>query len=403
VGEWTVTAIDETTATPTPAPDPSGSGSGARLLRAAGIASLGAGAIQATAAVEHSHYRAAVIAFVITAAAQLAWGGWALFRAHRVVGLVGAVVNGAAVGGWLLAKVDGIGFVNGLQAPESPGFADSVAAAFGAFAAVAATISLDRALRVAPQVGRWLTRAAAIGTVALVVPGMVVTARQTYTVPVAHDHSADASGTIPPIPYTGKLPVDLSGVPGVSAKDVADAEALVTQVILTLPKFADIPTDQAMGYHSIGDAGTGYEHFVNWNLIDDGRVLDPNYPESLVFQVNFATRAKTLVAAMFMANPGTSLADVPPLGGALVQWHVHDDLCFAGKTNAWKVAGLTLADGTCPSGTFKLGGTAGQVPMVHVWIIPQPCGPFAALEGIGAGEIAPGQVRLCDHVHGSTG
>jgi hypothetical protein len=372
------------------------------LLRAAAIAALGAGAIQATAAVEYSHYRAAVIAFVVTAAAQLAWGGWALLRAGRLVGLVGVVVNGAAVAGWLLAKVDGIGFVAGLQTPESPGFADSVAAAFGAFAAVAAVVSLDRALRVAPQVGRWLTRAAAVGIVALVVPGMVVTAQRTYTVPVAHDHSADG-GVTPPVPYTGKLPVDLSGVPGVSAKDVADAEALVTQVILTLPKFADIPTDQALGYHSIGDAATGYEHFINWDYIDDGRVLDPNYPESLVFQVDLATRAKKLVAAMFMANPGTSLADVPPLGGALVQWHVHDDLCFAGKTNSWKVAGLTRADGTCPPGTFKLGGTAGEVPMVHVWIVPQPCGPFAALEGIGAGEIAPGQVRLCDHVHGSTG
>jgi hypothetical protein len=196
------------------------------------------------------------------------------------------------------------------------------------------------------------------------------------------------------------LPVDLSGVPGVSAKDVADAEALVTQVILTLPKFADIPTDQAMGYTSIGDAGTGYEHFIKWDLVG-GPVLDPNYPQSLVFQVDFATRSKKLVAAMFMAKPGTSLDAVPPLGGALVQWHVHDDLCFAGKTNAWRVAGLTLADGTCPPGTFKLGGTAGEVPMVHVWIVPQPCGPFAALEGIGAGEIAPGQVRLCDHVHGS--
>jgi hypothetical protein len=41
------------------------------------------------------------------------------------------------------------------------------------------------------------------------------------------------------------------------------------------------------------------------------------------------------------------------------------------------------------------------VPMIHVWIVPNPCGPFAALEGIGGGQIKAGQTRLCDHVHGS--
>jgi hypothetical protein len=398
VGEWTVTASDETTVTPEREPGPSPR---AQVLKAAAIASLGAGAIHATAAGSHSEHRAAVVAFVVTATAQLAWGSWALLRSGRLVGLVGVGVNAAAVGGWLLAKANGISFVAGLDTKEPPGFADSVAAAFAAIAVLGAFVSLDRQLKIRPGVGRGLSGVAALATLALVVPGMVLAANHTHTDAAAHDHSA-GSTTTPPVPYTGKLPVDLSGVPGVSPKDVADAEALVTKVILTLPKFADIPTDQTMGYHSIGDASTGFEHFIDWDLISDGRVLDPDYPESLVFQVDPATRAKTLVAAMFMANPGTSLETVPPLGGALVQWHVHDNLCFAGQSTAWKVAGVTRADGTCPAGTFKLGGTAGQVPMVHVWIVPEACGPFAALEGLGAGQIAPGEERLCDHVHGTT-
>jgi hypothetical protein len=37
--------------------------------------------------------------------------------------------------------------------------------------------------------------------------------------------------------------------------------------------------------------------------------------------------------------------------------------------------------------------------MLHVWLTPQACGPFAALEGIGAGQIKTGEERLCDHVH----
>ena len=43
-------------------------------------------------------------------------------------------------------------------------------------------------------------------------------------------------------------------------------------------------------------------------------------------------------------------------------------------------------------GTSKLGDT----PMLHVWTIPNPCGPFAALEGIGAGQVPVGQTRNCD-------
>jgi len=60
------------------------------------------------------------------------------------------------------------------------------------------------------------------------------------------------------------------------------------------------------------------------------------------------------------------------------------------------VSSLTSVDAQCPPGTEK----AGNTPMLHVWIVPNPCGPFAALEGIGAGQVAPGQTRLCDTAHG---
>ena len=39
--------------------------------------------------------------------------------------------------------------------------------------------------------------------------------------------------------------------------------------------------------------------------------------------------------------------------------------------------------------------------MIHVWIEPNVCGPFAALEGVAGGTIASGEERLCDHVHGA--
>ena len=70
--------------------------------------------------------------------------------------------------------------------------------------------------------------------------------------------------------------------------------------------------------------------------MQDNAILDPDRPESLVFDTTVAT--KKLVAAMYMGTPGMTLADVPDIGGTLTQWHIHDNLCF---TAAGKVAGLT--------------------------------------------------------------
>jgi hypothetical protein len=383
-----VTATDAKTATPPPGK----AGGAPAVLIAAAISSLGAGAINAGAALGHAGHRAAVIALAIVAAAQIGWGVMALIRPGRLVSLAGVAVNGVALGGWLLAITNGISFVAGLDTKASPRFPDSVAAGLATVALTGALVALDRHLRL-----RSFGKPVVLGLVVLVaglgIPAVALAARQSPA-----GSQPQASATNPPVPYTGKLPVDLSGVPGVSAQDVADAEALVTATILKLPQFADITKDVALGYRSIGDGLSGWEHFINWAYVDDGRVLDPDYPESIVFKVDLSTGQKTLAAAMFMANPGTTLETVPKIGGALVQWHVHDNLCFRGQPNAWKVAGLTLADGTCRPGTFKL---PGGVPMVHVWIIGTPCGPFAALEGIGAGEIEAGQQRLCDTAHGT--
>jgi len=351
----------------------------------AAMASLGAGAIHATAAGTHSAHRAAVVAFVLTATAQLGWGAWALARAGRRVGLVGAAINSAALGGWLLAKTGGISFVAGLDTKETVGFPDALAATLALVAVAGALASLAAP---ASQAHPVLIGVAGLAMVALVVPGMVAT--------VSHSHAHRQT-----VPYTATLPVDLGGVPGVSDEEVAEAEALVTASLEKLPRYADIATILDLGYRTIGDAENGFEHFMKWDLISDGRVLDPEYPESLVFKIDEATGKKTLSAAMFMANPGDTLDTVPDLGGALVQWHIHNDLCFEGEPNAWRVAEVVEPGKDCWPGTFRLSQIS--VPMLHVWIIPHECGPFAALEGDGAGQIRPGEERLCDHSHGAPG
>ncbi len=123
----------------------------------------------------------------------------------------------------------------------------------------------------------------------------------------------------------------------------------------------------------------------------DDKLLDPDFPESLVYDTTVTP--KKLVAAMFMMDAGDTLADVPELGGALTQWHVHDNLCFNAEG---KVRGITDGDGNCGGGLVK----GQETPMIHVWTESHPCGPFAALEGIAGGTIAEGETRLCDSAHG---
>jgi hypothetical protein len=150
---------------------------------------------------------------------------------------------------------------------------------------------------------------------------------------------------------------------------------------------------EAAGFRSIGDGFTGVEHFVNSEFMSDEFFLDPDHPESLVYDTKSGGRR--LVAAMYMADKGTPLADVPNLGGKLMQWHTHENLCYNAEG---KVRGITDAAGNCPTGLLKPVPT----PMIHVWIEPHKCGPFAALEGIGGGRIPDGETVNCDHVHGST-
>ena len=100
---------------------------------------------------------------------------------------------------------------------------------------------------------------------------------------------------------------------------------------------------------------------------------------------------------MYMLPDTVALEDVPDIGGALMQWHIHDNLCFTSDPEAPTVAGVISSGGECspPLQKFR------PAPMIHVWITPHRCGPFAALEGVGAGQIEEGEERLCDHAHGA--
>jgi hypothetical protein len=358
------------------------------LLAVGGVASAGAGAVHAAAIGAHAEHRAAVLVFAGLALLQLGWGATVLVRSSRLVALAVAVVNLGAVGGWALAKTFGLAFVPGLDQVEPIQLADALAAALAAAAGLSAIGWVAQSYRGrAPDLTPVRLSVALVVTALLASTGMVAAG--------SHQHAHAAAGHVHPTahPYDPALPIDLSGFPGVSPQEQARAENLIALTLARLPQFADPAVAEAGGFRSIHDGLTGHEHFINPAYVADTDILDPDHPESLVYDTTSGHRK--LVSAMFMLPIGSTLDNVPDLGGPLTQWHIHDNLCF---TTSGRVVGLTDAQGACPAPLVK--GPA--VPMIHVWITKNPCGPFAALEGIGAGSIKAGETRLCDHVHGAS-
>lgn len=381
----------------------------APALAVAALASSGAGAIHAAAIGAHSDHHQAVLTFTVVAAAQIGFGVVALMHPRRLFAFALAAANVAFFAAWLLAKTNGISFIDGLEQVEPVQLADGIAAALATIAVLAAVVALVSGLRSIHVWHSTLAMSAAL-TALVAVPGMVAAGSHTHAAGSAASHThgtvaatagaADptaghthASSAIASKPYDPTKPIDLGGVPGVTPEQQARAENLIAITLIRLPQFSDPAKAVAAGFRSIGDAVTGDEHYINLDYFHDGRVLDPDHPESLVYEPDGAG-GKKLVAAMFMLETGQTLADVPDVGGKLTQWHIHNNLCF---TTSAIVAGITAPGGSCPAPLVK----GPDTPMIHVWIRPHPCGPFAALEGIGGGQIADGQSRLCDHAHGA--
>jgi hypothetical protein len=191
--------------------------------------------------------------------------------------------------------------------------------------------------------------------------------------------------------------INLGGVPGVTPAEQKSAEALLRETLQVLPHWASTETAAKEGFHPIGDALTGDEHWIHWDWIEDNTWLNPHKPEALVYHVDRATGKRTIEAVMFILPKRFNFNNLPDIGGKLVQFHIHDNLCFTNTMPAPQVAGISFG-GSCTPPLVKFHPNV----MMHVWIRPNPCGPFAALEGIGAGQVKPGETRACDQMHGSS-
>lgn len=143
------------------------------------------------------------------------------------------------------------------------------------------------------------------------------------------------------------------------------------------PRYDDVNAAKAAGYISIGDAATGWEHYVNNEYLNSPEVLNPATIESLVYKVDGARR--TLASGMYILPLGQSLANVPAaFDTPQTPWHIHSNLCWG--LNPIRVLGTTSNGAAgCPPGTIYFV----TPPMLHVWLQEQPCGWFADLEQAG--------------------
>ncbi|MEN9594259.1 MAG: hypothetical protein RLY23_742 [Actinomycetota bacterium] len=170
--------------------------------------------------------------------------------------------------------------------------------------------------------------------------------------------------------------------PRLTAAQVLRAQALIDASTAAMAQYAGFVGQAALrsaliqrGYTSVGDSGTGFEHFLNPTFYFDGIELDATKVESVVLQRQ-SDGSWVLGSAMYMLNDGDTMANVPEIAGTFTTWHDHQNLCWNGLV----VVGL-LVNGVCTSGTFRA-----TPPMLHVWMTPQVCGPFTGIEGTHGGS-----------------
>lgn len=365
---------------PVGSPEPAApSTSGFGPMATAGVASIGAGVVHLAAMGPHADVPQAAATFAALGLVQLAWGAAALTARRRAVAGAGLLLQTVAVGGWVLAKTTGIGWIDGLGAPEALQWADVVAALLALVAAaVTGRLLLAGEVARAPSARRLGGVAAAVLSIALL--GAVTSPGH------QHDHShgdgpighAHAARVVPPVTYDPGA-IDLSGVPGVTLGERTRAERLVREAVAAAPRWTDRRRAADEGFLPADLGAEGVEQVIRWEALTDEHVADPEHPEGLVYEIGPGDR-RTLVALVLLLAPGTLVADAPDLGGALAPWRPEDHVCVSGTGDQRRVAGLAAADGSCPAGDEPVGAMLRQ----QVWVVPHRCGPFAGLDDVDA-------------------
>jgi hypothetical protein len=343
---------------------------------------LGAGLVHALVAAEHAGHGGhgtAVALFAATATAQAGLGLALAARPRRGLLAASVALNVAAAGAWAVSRTAGLPAVAALAGRQPVGLQDLVATASEVLAAVAAVVAVA-ALGAVAAVGALGATPVAPGAG----PAAPLEGRRRLAVPALALAAVPALvGLAAPHAHAPAVAADpvLAGIDPAGASP-AHLEAATTLVRTTRAAVAGRFTGEASvvaaGYRSIGDGARlgRYEHFVHAAYLADGRELDPERVESIVMEG--PPGAKRVVSAMYILEPGRTLADAPDVAGPLASWHDHQNLCWA--DTGIRLAGVLVGGRCVPGGTFHP-----TPPMLHVWLDDHPCGPFAGIEGHGGG------------------
>ena len=155
-----------------------------------------------------------------------------------------------------------------------------------------------------------------------------------------------------------------------TAHETQEADSLYQEVVAGIARYRDPAAASTAGYNLEGMYGLEF-HASNPTFQADGRILDPERPETLVWAVSDG--GPVLVGALF--EMGSIGAAGPAPGGPLTVWHAHDHVCFSLTPPA--LAGLVSPFGGCPLGSISIARTA---EMIHVWTLPGVEEPFGDID-----------------------
>jgi hypothetical protein len=144
------------------------------------------------------------------------------------------------------------------------------------------------------------------------------------------------------------------------------ANALYRETKLAIAPYVDWRKAWAAGYRPGGPDNMPSTHWMNQRYVDAGYVMDPQHPQGLVYANS--THGPVLLGAMFQMKRIGQFGPDP--GGPVTAWHQHENICFAPLGFEFS---LLTPTATCPLGAINISAP----PMLHVWIVNNPAGPFA--------------------------
>lgn len=149
-------------------------------------------------------------------------------------------------------------------------------------------------------------------------------------------------------------------------EQAAAAKQLYDETAAAIAPYRDWRNARAAGYRPGGSQTAASTHWINQRYVDAGYILDPRHPQGLVYANT--KHGPELLGAMFEMRRIGQFGPDP--GGPLTAWHQHENVCFSPFGLEFS---LMTPTATCPLGAIDITAP----PMLHVWIVDNPNGPFA--------------------------